>query len=419
MAATNAPQQRGPSPRRETNFLQNITMAVPKMPELDTEDFKEHLEDAYGLSPHCTFAQVRLMDDREVIQDYSPSKFSSFRVCCAFKGTIFQDPILLLEQCIITIIFLGFAIPVFIFFKQDMAADRKGAVNVREWLNTQEAKMRAFAKIMTGLAAFLLSFYTSISVTRWWTIRTDGIGGIKAATMDLSMWVSQFCTREEKVLSAIRRYSRTSLILVFLWRRGQHDNPKELKDQLTGRGLLEEAEVDKLLKWNHCLHETIWGWQAGIIAMLHKEGKIKSEQVLSLLLQRCSEGRSSVQCIHTHCAVRVPMQYVHLLGLLVKMHNLVLAIIMGILFGAALRDMEMIICVQLFGRTCLLPLLFNAILLINAELSDPFEGNMSDFPGTTYEKALEKDGKAFCDATNNLPDWLQKRFKQPPAFAPA
>jgi hypothetical protein len=374
------------------------------------DDFGKHVKDAYSFEDHCTFAQVRLMDDREVIQDYEPLKFSSFRVFCALRGTILEDPILLIEQCIITIIFLMFAMPVYIYFKQDLAADRKGAMDVNDWLANQEPKMRAFAKIMTGLAAFLLSFYTSTSVSRWWTIRTGGVGGIKAATMDLEMFICQFCTKEEKVLSAIRRYSRASLILVCLWRRNQLD---KLKEQMMGRNLLDEQEVNKLLTWNHCLHETIWAWQAGIVTMLHKEGKIKSDQLLALLLQRCSDGRSAVQLIHTHIAVRIPMQYVHLLGLLVKMHNLVLAIIMGTLFGAALRNLEAVVCIQLFGRTLILPFLFNAILLINAELSDPFEGNTADFPGTVYEKALEKDGSAFTEASANLPDWLQKRYRPP------
>jgi len=375
------------------------------------EDFQEHVADAYSLKePHCQFAAVRLMDDREVIQDYEPLKFSSFRVFCAAKGTILQDPVLFIEQCLITIIFLGFALPTYIYFKQDLASDRKGAMDVNAWIANQEPKMRAFAKIMTGLAAFLLSFYTSTSVARWWTIRTAGVGGIKAATMDLEMFICQFCTKEEKVLSAIRRYSRASLILVCLWRRNQLG---KVKEQLMGRGLLDDHECNQLLKWNHCLHETIWAWQAGIVTMLHKEGKIQSDQLLSLLLQRCSDGRTAVQLIHTHIAVRIPMQYVHLLGLLVKMHNLVLAIIMGTLFGAALRNLEAVVCIQLFGRTLILPFLFNAILLINAELSDPFEGNTADFPGTVYEKGLEKDGQGFVDASANLPEWLQGRYRAP------
>jgi len=389
-----------------------MTSPAPKKSSMGDaiQDFKEHVQDAYSMNPHCQFAAVRLMDDREVIQDYEPLKFSSFRVFCAVRGTILQDPVLFIEQCLITIIFLGFALPVYIYFKQDLASDRKGAMSVNDWLDNQEPKMRAFAKIMTGLAAFLLSFYTSTSVARWWTIRTGGVGGIKSATMDLEMFICQFCTKEEKVLSAVRRYSRASLTLVCLWRRNQLD---QVKAQLMGRSLLDEHECDKLLKWNHCLHETIWAWQAGIVTMLHKEGKIKSDQLLSLLLQRCSDGLAAVQLIHTHIAVRIPMQYVHLLGLLVKMHNLVLAIIMGTLFGAALRNLEAVVCIQLFGRTLILPFLFNAILLINAELSDPFEGNTADFPGTVYEKGLEKDGQGFVDASANLPDWLQKRYRAP------
>jgi len=379
------------------------------------DDFKEHAIDAYSMGPHCQFTQVKLMDDREAIQDYEPLKFSTFRVFCALKGTILQDPVLFIEQIIITIIFLGFALPVYIYFKEDLAADRKGAMDVNDWLANQEPKMRQFAKIMAGLTAFLLSFYTSTSVARWWTIRTGGVGGIKAATMDLEMFTCQFVTQEPEVLNAIRRYSRASLMLVFLWRRGQADpnKPEELKAQLLGRDLLTEHEIDKLLVWNHCLHETIWAWQAGIVTMLHKEGKIPSDQLLSLLLKRCSEGRTAVQLIHTHCAVRIPMQYVHLLGLLVKMHNVVLAIVMGTLFGAALRNSEAVVCLQLFGRTLILPFLFNAVLLINAELADPFEFSMADFPGTAYEKALENDGKAFVAASQNLPQWLQERYRPP------
>jgi len=370
---------------------------------------------AYNMAPHATFTSLKDCpnDDMEYVTDYEPMKLSSFRVFCAIKGTVLQDPVLFIEQCIITLVFLCAALPVYILFKEDVAADRKGAMNVRDWLDAQDEKMRAFAKIMTGLAAFLLSFYTSTSVGRWWTVRTQGIGGIKAATMDLEMFICQFVTREEKVLKAIRRYSRASLTMVFLWRRHQMGNFETVKSQLLNRGILEEEDIKKLFAWNHCLHETIWSWQAGIVTMLYKEGRIKSDQLLALLLQRVADGRQAVQLIHTHVAVRIPMQYVHLLGLLVKMHNFVLALITGILFGAALRELEHVVCLQLFGRTLILPFLFNAILLINAELSDPFEGNTADFPGTVYERGLEKDGQAFCDASANLPEWLQKRYRVP------
>merc|ERR1719321_2347482 len=285
-----------------------------------------------------------------------------------------------------------------------------GNPSMRRWLAAQEARMREFAMIMTVLASLLLSFYTAMAVGRWWAIRAKGVGGIKAAAMELEMLISQAVTQEPQVLDAIRRYARTSLVLVSLWRRGLL-GADQAKAELIKQGLLTDQEASQLSKWNHCLHETIWGWQSVIVCVLWKEGKIHSDQLLRTLLERCSDGRSAIQCIHTHLAVKIPMQYVQLLGFLVKMHNAILSVIMGSLFGAAVRNAEIIICCQLVGRTLILPLLFNAILLINAELSDPFAGNPTDFPGTKYQMALEADGSAFVKATKNFPDWMAKRTK--------
>lgn len=222
------------------------------------------------------------------------------------------------------------------------------------------------------------------------------------------MFISQLVTRDETVLSAIRRYARASLILLVLWRRHRLDHMKEM---LVGRGILLQEEADLLTEWNHCLHETIWAWQSGIVAKLYREGKIKDDNLLCLLLERVSEGRTAVQCIHTHVAVRIPLQYVHILGLLVKLHNTVLAIIMGILFGAAVRDGRTIICVQLFCRTLILPVMFNAILLINAELSDPFDGSVTAFPMGKYEKALGTDCTKMIQAHDCRPDWMKDGAK--------
>merc|ERR1719453_1064913 len=174
-----------------------------------------------------------------------------------------------------------------------------------------------------------------------------------------------------------------------------------MKEELVNMKLLTPNEANQLKKWDHCLHETIWAWQTAIVCTLYQEKKIKNEQIFRSLLEECSNGRKAVQVIHTHLAVKIPMQYIHLLGMLVKMHNFVLAVIMGALFGAAVRNGETIICVQLFARTFVLPVLFNAILLINAELADPFNGGETDFPGMALQANLEKDCQGIISATQN------------------
>jgi len=364
----------------------------------ESSSLVEDLKQAYGGELHATFVTK---NEHVCMTDYEPMKLSSFRIFCLSRGTIISNPVLLAEQVLITILFAGCALPVYIYFKED-AND----MSLRRFLEKQEGKMRAFAMIITGLAAFLLSFYTSITVGRWWTMRAQGVGAIKTATVDLQMLIYQCVTQEAEVLSAVQRYGRASLMLIFIWRMKELSNMKSI---MMERQLLTEQECDLLLKCKHCLHETIWAWQAAIISKLNKQGKIRSDHLLKMLFEKCTEGRAAAQCIHTHLAVRVPMQYVHLLGFLVKMHNVILAVIMGLLFGAALRNGYVILCVQLFARTLILPFLFNAILLINCDLSDPFNGGETDFPGEVYVANIGKDCDGIVDITNHVPEWLKSK----------
>jgi len=362
----------------------------------------EDLGNAYGSDSCATFVKSPITE-KECMTDYQPLKLSSFRIFTFSRGSILANPILMSEQILITIVFFTCAAPVMYFFKEDAMGSEH---SVRRFIREQENKMRAFAMIMTGLAAFLLSFYTSIIVGRWWAMRTNGVGAIKAATVDMHLLLYQLVTKEEHVLAAVQRYGRASLMLIFLWRQQDLNNMKQL--MLKGN-LLTEDECDLLLQCKHCLHETIWGWQTAIISSLYKQGKIKSDYLLALLLQKCTDGRAAAQCIHTHLAVRVPMQYVHLLGFLVKMHNMILSLIMGILFGAAVRNAYVILCIQLFARTLILPFLFNAILLINCDLADPFNGGETDFPGEIYQAAIANDCKGILATSQNVPGWLKEK----------
>merc|ERR1719253_2388096 len=94
---------------------------------------------------------------------------------------------------------------------------------------------------------------------------------------------------------------------------------------------------------------------------------------------------------------------------MVKIHNLVLAILLGILFGYAFEAGDAIVCIQLFGRMIIMPMLFNSVLLIAAQLHDPFAGGLCSFPANKYTAAFEKDGKSFITAGKHIPPWLRKR----------
>jgi len=359
----------------------------------------EEIKTAYGGSAAYHVEQT---DEGPVITDYNALNLSTIRVLLMKTGTVWEDPVLLAEQAVITAIFLLIAVMGVICHY--LSAKRHWGLN--EAIHDQEGNMRAFSTIMTMLAVFMLSFYLVLIVGRWWTMRTLGVGAIKEATMELQLFLAQLVTQDKELLDAIRRYARASLQLIFLQRRGLMDVPGALKDELGGRrGILTPEEIGEL----ECMTnraESIWTWNVHIVKMLHEQGLIKSDQLFVYLLQRCANGRDGVQCILTHLSVQVPMQYVHLLGTMVKIHNLILAIIMGLLFGHAFQSGQIIVCVQLFARTLLIPVFFNAVLLINASLTDPFDNGTGAFPSSNYDHAIEVDGSSFVEASGNLPSWI-------------
>ena len=53
-----------------------------------------------------------------------------------------------------------------------------------------------------------------------------------------------------------------------------------------------------------------------------------------------------------------------------------------------------------------IPLLYNAILLVNASLADPFGGEVNDFPKSKYERGIESDGLSYVQAGEHLPMWM-------------
>jgi len=55
----------------------------------------------------------------------------------------------------------------------------------------------------------------------------------------------------------------------------------------------------------------------------------------------------------------------------------------------------------------LLPFLYNAILVINDELTDPFGTDVSDFPAHLLYQSLSDDVTSFINMGNNLPDWIK------------
>jgi predicted membrane chloride channel (bestrophin family) len=320
------------------------------------------------------------------VTGYDALRLSSSMLFFTVKGTVFTNCILWAETLLLLTIF---AITNRVF----------------AWLDIhQEDIMKGvepFVGRISTLAAFLIGFYTSATMARWWTIRTQGIGKTWGAMRQLTFWMSEIVTRDAEIHAAVRRYARASMAIAFFeHRKGPMDDKLEA---LTKHGFLTEEERDNILTVGANHSKVPWSWIAAIVEGLNKNGSMGCDNTYAFLMSAVSDGRNGLEVIGTYLGTPIPLPYVHLLGFLVKLHNIFLALC----YAYTSADCG---CDYLFYtlKVLLIPFLYNALLLINAELSNPLDGQVNDFPLGVYEKAMETEGKAFYEAANHRPDWIEK-----------
>lgn len=358
---------------------------------------KSRLVSSYGL--HETHCEIEKDEHTEQVTTYDPKKLTTLRVFFVVQGTVLQNPVLWTELLFEVLLFTAVTLPM-VFFPPKMYS---------EWVTSNGDKVRSFTTLMSGLAAFLLAFYTSVTINRWWHMRSKGIARIWDACIHLMTLIANFVKQDEQVLSAIQRYARASLMLLFMERRGYGHKVQ----RLVHRDVLTEDEAHQLyLATNHVKQsrpQTMWCWIHAIVAQLRDEGLIKPDPFLSCLVAHCRDGAEGVALIGHQLSTPIPMSYIHLLGLLVKAHNVCLALLMGLLMADAVRTGQVVQCCQIVGRTMLCPFLYNAILLIDDELQDPFSGESSNFPMMRYDDIMMKDSHAVIHAREHLPKWIKER----------
>lgn len=326
-------------------------------------------------------------DESENISGYEALTLSTLRVLFLVSGTIFKSNWLIFEQLVIVIVF-GSVYYVSchskLYVGMFSCSDVDGIVNL--------------VNVIGALAVLLLGFYTSNSLNRWWRLRTDGIGSIWGGCSELQMLISRSVTRDEQVLSSIRRYARASLMLQFMRAR------KQLGDLslLTERNILFPEEVKCLGSVNSNHSEALWSWITYIVMNLNQQGLISSEYSLWNILQSVKKGRNGAALIGAQQGTPLPVQYVHILGFMVKLFNLFAAWAYAIKVSCIGREVTTHLLLTFFPA-----LLYNSVLLINSKLNEPFADHVLAFPMMRYDRGIENDGRSYVEAGEDPPEWIK------------
>lgn len=339
----------------------------------------------------------------DYIRRFEIQKLTTARVFFCLAGTVLLNVILWFETLIIAGVFW------LVWFSLVYCRLSYGPMGLAEFVG-KESNIRSFLLMFTMFVGLLLSFYTMLNINRWADMRRLGVGGMWQASSKLSLQISQGVTRDPEVLDAIPRYAAASLSFVYLRRRGMEED----LDPLVTQGLLTEAECRQMATIPSPQRaEAIWTWLGAMVSTLHAQKLVNGPPHYASLMNTVDEGRRGAAIINTYLDTPIPLGYVHMLGLIVKLHNVLVAILIAMLSAKHATRGDELGAFRTMVRAFLIPFFYNAILMINNEMTDPFDGDMTGFPLRAVVCGIQDDAKSIvCHGTaESLPRWLTQERK--------
>lgn len=352
-----------------------------------------------------TTEEQKIVDEEHVVYSYDIHAITTWRVFGILNGTVLVSRTLWMETAMTALLY-------WVFF---------GALYSIRWKNFsefvgKEAAIRAFISMFSTLIGLLLSFYTSLNLGRWWQMRCS-VQHIQEGCKKLTMMLSQGVTDDQELLDTIHRYARASLFLVFAASQCDEESPRVMAVKA---GLLTQEEADNLEQCNPhkaFVHaETLWVWLANVVTRLHDQGLTKGPPHYCALMSAVEEGRSGVAEIQCYLETPIPLGYVHLLCLMVKLHNVILSILMAmasVMLAGGDKGFQAVGVFRTAFRAFFMPFLYNAILMLNAEVVNPFGSDAADFEYKNFDMNMLMNGKAHMKAGSKLPKALARKDFKP------
>jgi predicted membrane chloride channel (bestrophin family) len=341
--------------------------------------------------------------------DYSIDDIITLKVFLVHRGTVFYSKTLWIETlCMAALYWTTFA--VLYWHRWENFADFVG----------KEVNLRAFIAMFSTLIGLLLSFYTALNLGRWWAMRMM-VQDVQEGCKKLIVMLAHGVTRDEKVLEAVPRYARASLFLIFAVNHEDHSRNPLVAAEKAGYLTAEESGLLRQLSASstYVQAEALWAWLANIVTRLHDQGLTKGPPHYCALMAAVEQGRGGVAGVQAYLETPIPMGYVHLLCWMVKLHNIILTMMMALTsvkLAGGRKGFDEVGVFRTAFRAFFMPFLYNAILILNAEVTDPFGNDVQDFDQQHYDRGLKDCAGSLIKASQNLPPWLTQKNKKFAAF---
>jgi predicted membrane chloride channel (bestrophin family) len=252
-----------------------------------------------------------------------------------------------------------------------------------------------FANLSNTLQAvvpFVLGLYISMTIERWWDLRTKALAPIYNSTANLCMIIGiiipdvpRYDALREKVL----KYATNSVELMIRAARA-----KDQVDDLVEKGVLTAEELGKIEGLGQYQRSMVmWPWIERLLFHACEESKVP-ENVFVVVVQQCFAAREGIQTIHTYLSTQIPFAYVHLINLIVNCNNIVASARCGMFIAIALKNMieGEVKSEDIWGLVSytiilfVVPVVYHGLLAISYVVQDPFGEEVLDFPINAFSE---------------------------------
>ena len=278
------------------------------------------------------------------------------------------------------------------------------------WDVTEEAVdyVTAQAGVLTGLVTFMLGLFTSLTLSRWWTVRT-AIAKLHGDLRNVAMIIASAlgpdaaddtaCQLKRDTIRLVQLVHR----LLFVEARvhcalkaAQDDTFDCLLTELQTENLLSDEEASVLRQQGaERVACTVLLWLQQKVNTAVEIGLLKDSASMPLwyIASAILSAASSIDIVREHIEAQLPLPYVHIISFMTKVNMLVITTQSGVAVGYAFRHgMHFYGCTEL-AVMLMLPVGFQALLDLHRRLRNPLDHLSTSFPMRHMQLLL----RAECD----------------------
>ena len=280
--------------------------------------------------------------------------------------------------------------------------------------DNSEQALKSLNDCITSGLFFILGPYVALSVSRWWTVRREGVGGLWGATDDLSMyacaWFHRKTIADRAARALIVRYGLLSLALLFKQARGEEDQ----LDDLVTSGLLLEREAAALQPLSS-KPLVVWAWMSrfwsqALAGELATTPIVHAPQLAPIVMRRIADARGACGTALAFIDTQQPFPYVHLLAIMTDLALAVNAATCGLQAGRDLNDSDTqyhevpLLLLTAWLRVAVVVVIFNGLLAVGSELDNPLGDDPADLPALAFQVWMKKECESFGAGVDAITD---------------